>query len=129
MWNQPVIPLPEKDQWYVSPALTLVNCYGEQEGSGRCIKEEVVDRWGRLLKVLEASRLRGDHCLLIGDMNKHIGNDHLGVERNTAEISAGGRLVRDLLQGGQWRLVNAMKEVVVPYMFVYIPDQQTVVPP
>ena len=45
-------------------------------------------------------------------MNKHIGNDHLGVEGNTAEISAGGRLVRDLLQGGQWRLVNAMKEVV-----------------
>ena len=110
----------EEDEWlavrltHVFPALTLVNCYGEQEGScvGRSNKEEVVARWGRLLKVLESARLRGDHCLLIGDLNKHIGNDHLGVKGNNCEISAGGRLVRDLLEGGQWRLVNAMEEVV-----------------
>ena len=110
----------EEDEWlavrydHVSPALTLVNCYGEQEGSGigRSSKEEVAARWGRLLKVLETARLRGDHVLLVGDLNKHVGNDNLGVPGNTCEISSGGRLVRDLVEGGQWRLLNAEVELI-----------------
>ena len=34
-------------------------------------------RWGCLLEDLEEARLRGDHCLLVGDMNKQVGNGHL----------------------------------------------------
>ena len=108
----------EEDEWlavrydHVFPALTIVNCYGEQEGAGRSSKQEVVARWGRLLKVLETARLRGDHVLLVGDLNKHVGNDHLGVPGNTCEISTGGRLLRDLVEGGNWRLLNAVEEKV-----------------
>ena len=108
----------DEDEWlavrydHVSPALTIVNCYGEQEGAGRSMKEEVVARWGRLLKVLEAARLRGDHVLLVGDLNKHVGCDHLGVPGNTPQLSTGGRLVRDLVEGGKWRLINAIEEKV-----------------
>ena len=108
----------EDDEWlalrydHLSPALTVVNCYGEQEGAGESNKQKVVARWGRLLKVLEAARLRGDHVLLVGDLNKHVGCDQLGVPGNKAEVSTGGRLVRDLVEGGNWRLLNAMTELV-----------------
>ena len=108
----------EEDEWlavrydHVAPALTIVNCYGEQEGSGRSNNQEVVARWGRLLKVLEAGRLRGDHVLLVGDLNKHVGNDHLGVPGNKSEVTTGGRMVRDLVEGGNWRIINALEEVV-----------------
>ena len=104
----------EEDEWltvrltHISPPLTLVNCYREQEGSSN--RQQVVDRWGRLLQVLEAGRARGDHVLLLGDLNKHIGNGHLGVQGNTGEISTGGRLIRDLVNSGDWRLINAMED-------------------
>ena len=71
----------DEDEWqvvrlnYISPAITIFNVYGEQEG--RASKEEVRAKWGRLLKDLEEARLRGDHCLLVGDMNKQVGNGHL----------------------------------------------------
>ena len=71
----------DEDEWqavrlnHISPAITIFNVYGEQEG--RASKEEVRAKWGRLLKDLEEARLRGDHCLLVGDMNKQVGNGHL----------------------------------------------------
>ena len=55
-----------------SPALCVVNCYGEQR---RTSKEEVERRWGRLVEVLEGARVRGDHCILTGDLNKLVGCD------------------------------------------------------
>ena len=77
-----------------SPPLTIVNSYGEQEKVG---KEEQEARWGRLRKELETVRERGDLCFLVGDQNKHIGCDYLGVEGNLPRVSRGGALVRDLL--------------------------------
>jgi hypothetical protein len=85
------------------PPITVVNCYGEIEG--RCSKE-VVARWGRLKKELDKILHRGEHCLLVGDLNKHVGNDELGVDGNHAFISPGGRLVRDMVQSGDWFLLN-----------------------
>ena len=89
----------DDDEWqairlnHVSPAITIVNIYGEQEG--RTNKEEVRAKWGRLLKELEEVRSRGDHCLLVGDMNKHVGNDHLGIPGNHPDVSHGGRWSAD----------------------------------
>ena len=45
-------------------------------------------------------------------MNKHIGNDDLGVTGNHADVSRGGHLVRSLLNTGQWVLVNNIQGVV-----------------
>ena len=73
----------EEDEWicvrfdHVSPCLTIVNCYGEQEG--RSSKEEVVARLGRLRKELERIRSRGNFCLLIGDLNKLVGTGSFGI--------------------------------------------------
>ena len=69
-------------------------------------------KWGRLLKNLEEARLRGDHCLLVGDMNKQVGSDHLGVPGNHPEGTPGGHLIRDLVESGNWVMVNSMKEKV-----------------
>ena len=106
----------EGDEWlavrldHVSPCITILNCYGEQEG--RAGKEEVLARWGRLLKELEAIRARGDHCLLVGDLNKLVGDGRLGIPGNNPEVTAGGQMVRDLVESGNWVLINSMEEVV-----------------
>ena len=92
------------------PPITILNCYGEQEA--RSGKEEVLARWGRLLKELGAITARGDHCLLLGDLNKLVGCGPLGVPGNHPEVSQGGKLVLDLVQSGDWVLLNAREGVV-----------------
>ena len=67
-----------------SPALCVINSYGEQR---RTKKEEVDDKWGRLLKEMEAVRMRGEFCLYAGDLNKLVGIDEFGVPDNSPEVS------------------------------------------
>ena len=101
-----------------NPPLTIVNSYGEQDKVG---KEEQEARWSRLRKELEDGRKRGDMCLLIGDQNKHVGADHLGVEGSLPRVSRGGHLVRDLLATGDWHLVNKdHQRMMVDPMFMII---------
>ena len=45
-------------------------------------------------------------------MNELVGNDHLGVRGNNPEISLGGRLLRGLLESGDWYLVNGLGQEV-----------------
>ena len=92
------------------PALTVINCYGEQ----RSTKMEIVEeKWKRLLKTMEEVRSRGEFCLLGGDFNKLVGSDEWGVVGNHPDVSAGGRMLRCLLAGGNWVLVNSLGEEVV----------------
>ena len=92
-----------------SPPVTIVNNYGEIEGRNA---KEVVARWARLKEEMDTINGRGEHCLLIGDLNKHVGNGELGVKDNHDYVSAGGRLMRDMVESGNWFLVNSMSEVV-----------------
>ena len=90
-----------------TPALNIINCYGEQ----RKTKVEDVERnWLRLKLKMEEIRARGEFCLLAGDLNKLIGSDELGVPGNHTEVSPGGRLLRDLLRTEDWVLVNSLVE-------------------
>ena len=43
---------------------------------------------------------------------KQVGNDHLGVPGNHPEVTIGGELIRDLVESGNWVMVNAMEEKV-----------------
>ena len=52
------------------------------------------------------------HVVVAGDLNRQVGNDHLGVAGNHPQVSAGGHLIRDLLASGAWVLVNNMVEKV-----------------
>ena len=86
------------------PALCIINVYGEQEG--RTSREEILDRWIRLRKDLEEIKNRGDMLLVIGDMNKLVGCDELGVVGNHEKFSYGGQLIRELLASGEFVMVN-----------------------
>ena len=92
------------------PALTVINCYGEQRKTG---KEIVEEKWERLRRDMEDIRARGELCCLAGDMNKLVGAGQLGVQGNHPEVSLGGRLLRDLLSTRNWYLVNGLGQEVV----------------
>ena len=93
-----------------SPALCVINSYGEQRITK---KEEVEEKWGRLLKELEDIRRRGEFCVWAGDQNKLVGAGELGVPGNSPETSLGGRLLRELLASGNWILVNGLGAEIV----------------
>ena len=107
----------ENDEEYIvtrleafKPALNVVNSYGEQR---KTRKEEVEEKWGRLRRLLEEIRMRGEFCLLAGDLNKLVGDGELGVPGNSQEVSLGGRLLRELLATRDWVLVNGQGREVV----------------
>ena len=88
----------EKEDEYIitrieafSPALTVVNNYGEQRVTK---KEEVEEKWARLKGDLEEIRRKGGVLFVGGDLNKLVGSSYPGVPGNSPEISLGGRLLR-----------------------------------
>ena len=93
-----------------NPALNIINCYGEQR---KCSKEDVEEKWGRLRKIMEDIRAKGEFCTLIGDLNKLVGRGEGGVAGNHPEISLGGRLLLDLVSTGNWFIVNGLGPEVV----------------
>ena len=62
-------------------------------------------------KDLELIRCRGEEVVLIGDFNKQIGSDYLGIPGNKPIISYGGQMVRDLLATENYLLVNNSDKV------------------
>ena len=58
-------------------------------------------------------RARKEFCLFLGDMNKLIGCGEWGVPGNHSEVTAGGRLLLELLATKDWVLVNALGEDIV----------------
>ena len=44
--------------------------------------------------------------VILGDLNKHVGSDHLGVAGNHDKVTYGVTLVRDLIENGDMILVN-----------------------
>ena len=106
----------EEDEYLItrfdcfSPALNVINCYGEQR---KTIKEEVNKKWIRLKSDMEKIRAKNEFCCLTGDLNKLVGNSDMGVPGNHPEVSLGGRLLLDLLETRNWILVNSMGQEVV----------------
>ena len=102
--------LEEDDEYIITrldhciPPLNIINIYGQQES--RAGKEAILGSWYRLMNDLEGIQSKGEGCLLLGDMNRKIGNDWLGVMGNKPEISKGGELIRDLLESKEYVLIN-----------------------
>ena len=61
------------------PALSIINCYGEQR---KVSKEVIEEKWGKMRAEMEAIRARGEFCCVFGDLNKLVGTGHLGVPGN-----------------------------------------------
>ena len=90
--------------------INVFNIYGEQET--RENKTEIENRWSRLMEEVIRAEKRQEAVILIGDFNKHIGNDDLGVKNSNDKISFGGELVRSLLQSGNYCCLNNHHETV-----------------
>ena len=87
-----------------SVPLNVVNIYGEQEC--RSSNKEIEDRWGRILGEIFKIEARGEMILIVGDLNKHVGNDEFGVQDNHEKISFGGELIRGFLSSGRYICMN-----------------------
>ena len=93
-----------------SPALNLINCYGEQR---KTIKGEVEKKWSRLKSDMDKIRAKNEFVVLAGDLNKLVGNGEMGIPGNHSEVSVGGRLLIDLLASKNWILVNSLGQEIV----------------
>ena len=54
----------------------------------------------------------GEEVIFIGDQNKLIGCGGNGVENNNPKVSFGGKLVLELIAGGEYFLVNSSENVM-----------------
>ena len=55
---------------------------------------------------MEVIEDRGEATILIGDMNRAVGEGKWGVKGNKTNISYGGKLLRDLLETEEYILLN-----------------------
>ena len=61
-----------------TPPINILNVYGEIES--RSNTKEIEERWGRLMKIVSRIKACNTSLVLIGDMNKEIGNGQYGVK-------------------------------------------------
>ena len=100
----------EKDEFLITrhsqfiQPINVINCYGEIES--RSCKKEIEERWHRLLEKIIRIEAAKEALILIGDLNKLIGNGEHGVKGNNDKVSHGGKLIHNLLSGGKYMLVN-----------------------
>ena len=86
--------------------INVFNIYGEVES--RFKNHDIEDKWFRIISEIKKIELLGEHVLLIGDMNKHVGNI---VKDNHEKMSHGGKLIRELLNTKKYILVNSTNRV------------------
>ena len=100
-----------KDEFIVSRhgqfqrAVNVINYCGEQES--RTDKSKIVEKWARLTKILKDIEDREEEVILIGDLNKLVGNSQSGIKENNPKVSFGGKLILELLSEGNYFLVNS----------------------
>ena len=105
----------EKDDEYMitrlghtNPAINIINVYGGIEE--RMEDQEVIENWGRLKRDLEDIQSRNESMIMLGDFNRAIGAGEQGVEGNKPKVSKGGKLIRELLEEGEYILANNSKK-------------------
>jgi hypothetical protein len=94
---------------HLNPALNIINIYGQQEGrDGQEGRDQVLESWTKVKRELCQIESRGEAALLIGDMNRALGSDELGVPGTKPGVSYGGKLVRQLLEEDGYFLLNGL---------------------
>ena len=105
----------EKDEFLLTrhsqfrPPINILNCYGEIES--RSSRKEIEERWYRLLELIAKVEAANESLILIGDLNKLVGNGEFGVQGNSEKVSFGGKLIHSLLSGGKYILANNSKKM------------------
>ena len=68
--------------------INVINIYGEQDG--RESNSNVESRWLRILEEILKIKNRNESVLIVGDLNKKIGNGINGIRGNHPKTSFGG---------------------------------------
>ena len=84
--------------------INIINVYGEIES--RYSKKEVEERWERIMEKIARIEATNESIILIGDLNKAVGNGQYGVKDNNNKVSFGGKLIHKLLSTERFTLVN-----------------------
>ena len=87
--------------------INVVNMYVDQEC--RASKDAIVKKWEKVLNEITKIEAKAERIVIIGDLNRHIGDIVKGNEND--KVSFGGLLVRELLETGNYVLVNASNKV------------------
>ena len=95
--------------------------YGEQET--RSSKAKILEKWGKILDEINSVLCKGESLIIMGDLNKHVGSDELGITGNHNKVSYGGSLVRDLVQRGDLILVNNSEKTTGGPFTIYDPSK------
>ena len=100
----------EDDEYIVTrldntkPAINIINVYEQQESRNSDV--ELEKSWLRMMKDVKDIEERNEAVFIIGDMNRKVGNDKYGINGSKPTISFGGNLIRNLIKGGQYILIN-----------------------
>ena len=103
---------PENDEYVItrhsqfSPPISIVNVYGEQES--RTCRKDVEDRWYRIVSEVTNIEKQGEHVILIGDLNKHVGDT---IKNNHTKVTFGGELIKEFLKSDKFLLLNSTSKV------------------
>ena len=89
------------------PPINIINIYGEQEC--RTTKNQIEEKWNEVLETLATIKNRDEMALVIGDLNKLVGN---AIPENHEKVSSGGELVRELISSDDYVLGNTSDKVV-----------------
>ena len=90
-----------------TPAINIINWYGSQES--RQTRGEVQEHWNEIMKEIISIEAKGETLILLADANRHLGSY---VEGNHPKTSFGGKLILDLVDDGEYVLVNATNFVI-----------------
>ena len=90
--------------------INIINVYGEIES--RASTKDIEERWQRILEKITSIESLNESIILLGDMNKHIGNGIYGIKGNIEKVSFGGKLVHRFLSSGKYKLVNNTSKCV-----------------
>ena len=62
----------------------------------------------RLKSDIEEIESRNEAVMIMGDMNRAIGNGDLGIKDNKDKISKGGKMIRDLINEKPYTILNSI---------------------
>ena len=65
------------------------------------------DLFAMIKQEMQTIKADGFECLIVGDLNGHVGNDNEGIPNNLPHVNYNGTLIRDFVSSSNLRIVNA----------------------
>ena len=90
--------------------INIINIYGNQEG--RTSNDDIKDNWNVILENVSNIERANEEVVLIGDMNKLVGNGEYGIKDNNPKVSFGGTLIHDLLKTEKYIILNSSEKCI-----------------